>query len=334
MKNLKRNLAVALVIAIGLVLLYGLLPYLSGVFGAIILYVLFLPLYKFFLRLAVPRKGSALLTILISILVLIIPLILVILLSVNELKTFELQKSMLMNEISRVDALLPSVDMAARLSEFFPSILESTQSFLTNIFGRLAQFIANIAIMYFLLFFMFIEKNRLDARLLSIIPFSRKNSRRLIEEFRNVTNSTIITSGLIALLQGGLLTVGFLIFDIQGAFLWGLIGFILSFIPLLGVALIWVPTSIFFLLQQNYWVGIGMLLWGLFTSYIDNPIRPFIQEKVGRIHPVTILIGVFIGLPLLGLVGIIIGPLIVSYFALVYKMFLEEYVESGSSRSP
>jgi len=136
-----------------------------------------------------------------------------------------------------------------------------------------------------------------------------------------------VVSGIIAVIQGGLITIAFLIFGIKGAFFWGFVSAVLSFFPIIGPIIVWVPASIIEFASNNVKAGVGILIFGIIISSIDNFIRPFLQKKIGRMHPLTTLIGIFIGVPLLGLIGIIIGPLIISYAILTLKMFKEEYID-------
>ncbi len=147
-----------------------------------------------------------------------------------------------------------------------------------------------------------------------------------MEEFGRVVRTTLIASGAVALIQGAILTVTFLIFNIQGAFLWGAIATIFSFLPVVGAPLIWVPAAIILLFQENYIAGIAILAAGVFIGVIDNFLRPVIQERVGELHPLLSLLGIVIGVPLFGLIGIVIGPLLLSYFVLTVEMFSREYL--------
>jgi predicted PurR-regulated permease PerM len=182
--------------------------------------------------------------------------------------------------------------------------------------------------MYFLLYYLLTgEESDFMHGLFLAIPFNTNNTIILIEEFRNIVWTTLIASGAIAIIEGGILTVSFLIFGIQGAFLWGSIAAVLSFLPVVGTPMIWVPSIIIQLLQQDYIAATGILATGVFLTIADYSFfRPVIQKKVGEIHPFQSLLGIVIGVSLFGLVGIIIGPLLLAYFYLMMKMFSEEYL--------
>ncbi|HII80185.1 MAG TPA: AI-2E family transporter, partial [Methanosarcina sp.] len=155
---------------------------------------------------------------------------------------------------------------------------------------------------------------------------NEENTATLMDEFSRIVRTTITSSGAVALVQGAILTITFLIFNIQGAILWGFIATIVSFVPVFGSTLVWVPAVIIQFLLGDYTAAIGILATGLFISVIDNILRPVIQKKVGEIHPFLSLLGIVIGVSLFGLIGIVIGPLLLSYFLLTIEMFSREYL--------
>jgi predicted PurR-regulated permease PerM len=116
-------------------------------------------------------------------------------------------------------------------------------------------------------------------------------------------------------------------FNLPGAFLWGFVGALASFIPFVGAPFIWIPTSVYLLLSGNLLGGLGFALLGTFISSIDNVVRPLIQKKVAQIHPFVSLLGIFVGFSLFGIIGIVLGPLLLSYFLLTLSMFKQEYIK-------
>jgi predicted PurR-regulated permease PerM len=160
-----------------------------------------------------------------------------------------------------------------------------------------------------------------------IIPFNKKHSKELVEKLKDISFSTLFVGGIIALIQGGLITTAFLIFGIPGPFLWGFITAILSFLPIIGPSIIWIPASIIQFSQGDYWIGGGVLIFGVVLSNIDNFIRPYLGKSIGKIKPLATFIGIFIGLPLFGFMGIFAGPLLIAFSILVLKMFKKEYID-------
>ena len=141
-----------------------------------------------------------------------------------------------------------------------------------------------------------------------------------------MTKATIIGSLLIAILQGTMLWAGFYFLNIPGALFWGLVTALISFIPIVGSPVIWVPASIILLFSGSIWQAVALLLWGFIISSVDNVIRPITNKKFGKIHPLISIIGVFIGISQFGFLGIFIGPLLVAYFVLIWDIYREEHL--------
>jgi len=153
--------------------------------------------------------------------------------------------------------------------------------------------------MYFLLYYLFTEEDSDFMRQVTVaVPFNEENTATLLNEFRRIVRTTLTASGAVALAQGGVLTIAFLFFNIQGAFLWGAIAAVLSFLPLVGAAFVWIPAVIVQFFQADYAAAIGILAAGLFISVLDNFLRPMVQKTVGKIHPLLSLLGIVIGVPL------------------------------------
>ncbi len=336
-ENLRTGLAIATVVFFIVILLIAMYPFINGFFGALIMYVLFSPFYKFLIKKKINRKVAALIVIIISICIILIPIIILLAIIAKELiplvRDPTVLESMLKETLNLISTSIEKIYPSLELSSFLESQGSQIKTLADSIWGILARtvsgagyFIVNVIIMYFTLYYLLIEKDTFK-KAAAIIPFSKKNSKILIQKFKDLTFSTVVVSGIIALIQGGLLTISFIIFGIKGAIFWGIIAVILSLIPVVGAPIIWFPASIILLLKGNYVGGIGILIFGFILSNIDNIIRPYLQKKVGNIHPLITLIGVFIGIYLFGFFGIIIGPLIITYVLLTLKMFKEDYLK-------
>src|SRR5690606_37299298 len=182
---------------------------------------------------------------------------------------------------------------------------------------------------YFLLYFMFVHFRAFERGLLRYSPFKVENAVMFGNELRNITYSNVIGQTFIALIQGGTLALGFWIFGFEDALFWGVICAVLAFIPLLGPPLIFVPAAVLALTQGNNVAGIGLLIYGFVVVInIDNVLRLMIAKRVGDIHPIITVVGVIIGIPLFGVMGLVYGPLLLSYFLITVRIF------EANKRSP
>jgi len=159
-------------------------------------------------------------------------------------------------------------------------------------------------------------------------PLSYKNIDILLDEVGKTTRTLILGLLSIAIVQGSVGALGFFLFGISGAIMWGIAMMIMSFLPIFGPAIIWFPAGMYLLVRKEFFNGIGLLLWGvLVVSTIDNLLRPKLTSYFGKIHPVTVLLGVFIGIKEWGIIGLIIGPIFIGVLITLIKMFREEYID-------
>jgi predicted PurR-regulated permease PerM len=216
------------------------------------------------------------------------------------------------SKLNQPDLVQNMMDRATTFAgDLFPSIL-----------GGAASVFLGIIIMYFLLYFMFIRHEQFEAGLLHYSPFSEQNSLKFATELKNTTYSNVLGQGFIALVQGGLVTVGFMMFGLKDGVFWGVIATFLSFLPVVGAPLVFVPAAIIELADGDRFAGIGLLLWGfLLIIHIDNVLRFLIAKKVANTHPIITVIGVVIGIPVFGIMGLVFGPLLLSYFVLTIRIY-------------
>ena len=324
----KQYFAIFLVIISSILLLYTVFKFSTGFFGGLLLYIILLPVYNYLVRKKISKKFAASIVILISIFIIIIPLIIFLGIVGNQIFNILQEPTMINSLISRSSKLL--IKIAPSLNENYLSqqvvkLTGSATSLFLDITTKIGIFLINLFIALFLLYFMLIKSPLLD-KVKRIIPFNKNNSKKLIQKLKDISYGTVLVGGIIAITQGGLLTITFLIFNIEGAFLWGFVAAILSFLPVMGPPIIWLPAALFQLLEKDYTAGIGILVLGFFLSNIDNIIRPYLGNKISRIHPLVTLIGVFIGIPIFGLIGIFVGPLLLAFSILILEMFREEHI--------
>jgi len=326
-RKLNKTLAtIFLVVLLGFVA-YALLPFVNAFFGAFILYFIFRPIYATFRKLGWKKTLSGLTVLLMVLLVVIIPLGIATTIVVDEVGDIVSNRAVIAEKLDIAVSYIPGFEDYSFSSEQLGNITNSISNFFLNMISGVTKTIISLIVLFFVLYFLLVSSDTLHKKLHTYIPFKKKNAEKLLAEFQNVTHATIVSTGLIAVSQGLLLGLGFLIFGIPNPLLWGFLGVLISFLPVIGVPIIWIPAGLIQIFgQHNYVAGIGILIWGTIVSTADNFVRPYIQKKVGKIHPLITIIGVFMGLPIFGLLGLFIGPLLLSYAFLVTKMYVEEYV--------
>ncbi|MGD1841998.1 MAG: AI-2E family transporter [Thermonemataceae bacterium] len=325
----RKRAAQFFMIFIGLFLLYYLRNYFNAFFGAIVIYTLLRSLHH---RL-VTKKGwasgwSSVLMLLISFLMFVLPISLLV-----------YQVSQRIMELSRDKDLFDQASTLVSnspIQEYIePDILQRELEKLTNrvvsvfskVLNNLISITAQLALMYFLLYFMFAHYRKMEAYLMRYAPFSRRDTIEFARYLKTSTYSNVIGQGIISFVQGSLVGVGFLIFGIADPFMYGLIAIFASFIPIVGSALVFVPGGLYLFATGQLGNGVGILLWGFgLVANIDNLLRLFINKYMGNIHPIVTFLGIIVGLSAFGIVGLVIGPLLISYFMLLVRIYTSRYL--------
>ena len=117
-----------------------------------------------------------------------------------------------------------------------------------------------------------------------------------------------------------------MIAGVDEAGFWGVICGFASVIPVVGTGLVWAPIAVYLLITDDTWQGVFVALWGLLVlGVIDNVIRFLLAKKMANVHPVVTVLGVIIGLKYFGVAGLIYGPLLISFFLILLKIYYREY---------
>jgi predicted PurR-regulated permease PerM len=136
----------------------------------------------------------------------------------------------------------------------------------------------------------------------------------------------LIGTALTAVLQGMVVALGFAATGLGDPWFWGVVTAIVSVLPVFGSALVWFPAAVALAVQGRYGAAAGLAALGaLVASNIDNVMRPLVNRRVSNLHPMTTLVGAFAGVGVLGLPGILLGPLAITYFFEVAALYRTEY---------
>ena len=314
------NIILVSIIVLGCFLLYALSELFSSILGAIVLFTIFRP---FFLYMVEQRRFNrtlaALLIIFISLIVIVIPFLSLSIMVIGKVGSINRDSlpidkwSVKIDEFAGANLNQPHLaentlqKLGAYVADLFPSLLSSA-----------ASIIITLLVMYFLLYFMFVQMREFEMGLLKYAPFREQHALKFAVELRNSTYSNVLGQGIIALTQGILLANGFWIFGIPDPIFWGVIGSFISFLPVVGAPTLCIPASIILFANGHSVQGVLLLAYGLlFIGNVDNVLRMIINKRVGNTHPIISVIGVFIGLPLFGILGLVFGPVLLSYFLLL-----------------
>lgn len=198
---------------------------------------------------------------------------------------------------------------------------------LPKVLGVTLNTITLIGSLYFILYFMLVNGRYMEEALYEYIPLKDGNVELIGREVKTIVVSSTIGIPLIAFIQGVVGLIGYLIIGIKEPFLWFAATCISAMLPVVGAAVVYVPLTIMLFAQGYTGRGIAMAIWGFgFIGLVDNLFRFIINKKLGDIHPLVTIFGVLAGLQLFGFIGLVFGPLLISLFILLLRIYSNEFL--------
>jgi predicted PurR-regulated permease PerM len=185
-----------------------------------------------------------------------------------------------------------------------------------------ALFIFHFIVLLYTMFFFLTDGPRLLRTVLAYVPLADADKNQMLERFVSVTRATLKGTVLIGIIQGTLGGLAFWAVGIDGAIFWGTIMTVLSIIPGIGGALVWVPATVILLVTGQIWQGIALVLFcGLVVGSVDNLLRPMLVGRDTQMHELLIFFSTLGGLILFGAMGFVLGPVLAALFVTIWEMF-------------
>ncbi|ADV49130.1 protein of unknown function UPF0118 [Cellulophaga algicola DSM 14237] len=326
-KVIRQLFIILLILLMASLIFTEMLPYLSGVLGAITFYVLLRkPMGKLVKR--GWNSDLAVSVLLIgSVIGILIPVGGIILMLANKIENtvahsedvIKASKKQLGTWEDKIGYDLTSKIDASAVSSW---ISDSLQSFAGGTFNILIA----LGLMYFMLYYMLTNRRQLRESLYEYIPIGNDNLKIIGKDVQAMVRSNALGIPLVAFAQGIVALIGFLIFNIEQPFFWAVIVFVGSMIPFIGTFIGTLPVFILTLASGNDFQAWGILIYGLVViGSTDNLLRLVILKRIDNVHPLITLIGVIVGVPLFGFIGLIFGPLLISLFLIVLRIYKDEY---------
>jgi predicted PurR-regulated permease PerM len=320
-----RTRAQILIVVLGAVVAYAIAPYASGLLGAAILYVIGAPIHRRLARLVGAHAAAALVLVLLGVLIILPGAWLLNLVIVQAPITLRnLQESTFIDRLSALR--IEGVDLGAQIASASGALISWFSGHAIGFFGSATRSVLNLVIAFFALYYLLISASTAWRWVAAFLPFSNESNEQLRLRFTSITEAMLLGTALTAVLQGALIGVAFGVVGLPNAVFWGVITAFASILPVLGSALVWLPGVIVLLVQQRFGAAIALLvIGGLLASNLDNVVRPVVYRKVSDVHPLTTLVGAFAGVSLFGLVGLLLGPLAITYFFELIDIYELEY---------
>ena len=206
-------------------------------------------------------------------------------------------------------------EISSKVSVIIPMLLNSTVMLFTN-----------LLMMFFLYYYLLINGKDTEKYIGGIIPLKQENIHLLANETKVMVKANALGIPIICIIQGAFAAFGYWIFGINDWALWGFFTGVFAFFPLVGTMIIWVPLVLYLYAVGIIWPATWLALYSFFiTGNVDYIARLTLMKKMGNVHPIITVLGVIVGLKLFGFMGLIFGPLLVSYFIVLVKIYLNEF---------
>lgn len=313
-------------------------PFLTAIMWAIVFSVVFYPVYAFVLRFTKVKAIASLLTLVLIIVVIIGPFSYISYALIGEAGNLigkdsagggaETARSLIFDKriVRVIEKIQGYTGLEGNPEEILMDntrkILKSALDKLSTGFTNVMSVTANFLFMLFAAFFFFRDGPGIMTKIKDYLPFSLQHKERLTGQIKDMIVSTIYGGVVVAIVQGTLGGLAFALLGISSPVLWGSVMALVSFVPMLGTAIIWVPASVVLLLEGMYAKGIALILIGIFViSMVDNILKPLIIGGRTKMPTVVIFFTVLGGIKVFGLLGLVMGPLVFALFLSVFEMF-------------
>ncbi|RSK34572.1 AI-2E family transporter [Hymenobacter metallilatus] len=320
-------LLIVCLVGLAVLILVGLGSYITAFLGAGILYVVFRPWFQALVhRWGWNRQLVTAALLLFAFVVIILPFTALTLMLVDRIRDYAQDTSQIMVVLHKIEQ---KTGYRFTTEQNVRGLVQQTVSWLSaripSLASGLLHFTVIIGLMLFTLYFMFTQEESFLRGLRRYLPFRPGTLRELGESLRNTVNANVLGQALIAFVQAVLTGLTLWVFGVPDALFWGTVAFFTAFIPVLGTPLVWAPAAILKLTQGHTGQGVGILLVGVILIInIDNLLRIVLARRMGNIHPLITLAGVVLGVEIFGILGLVLGPLLLSYFTVLITVFERE----------
>ncbi|MCL5024202.1 MAG: AI-2E family transporter [Nitrospirae bacterium] len=318
-------------------------PFLTPIAWAVVFCVIFYPAYAFVLKYIKVKAAASFVILLVILIIIIGPLSYIAYALVGEISDLVGRTDAIAKAVTSLSADERVVEIVRKLQPYTglegPSeevIIDNARKVgkklveqLSSGFGNVLSMAANFVIMAFTIFFFLKDGPGFLRRIKSYLPFSEAHRDRLALQVKDMIVSTIYGGVIVAIIQGILGGAAFAILGVSSPIFWGTTMALMSFVPMLGTSVVWVPASIILLFEGAYAKGVVLILIGIFIiSMVDNILKPLIIGGRTKMPTVIIFFTVLGGIRVFGLLGLVMGPLVFALFLSVIEIF--RTIEGGA----
>ncbi|MBL0145903.1 MAG: AI-2E family transporter [Chitinophagaceae bacterium] len=330
-ERLRQVLILLLILAIAILLISQMTIFIPGLLGGITLYILSRTLYFQLIFKRKWKKGwTALLFILCYLAIIALPVYLSLTLASPKISSIaENQQQIIQNIQSVSQKVKDKTGFVILSAESAKTIAQKVSTFIPRIINSTAVLFTNLIMMFFLLYYLLVNGRDTERYLGKIIPLKPENVNLLAGETKMMIKANALGIPIICIIQGAFAALGYWIFGVEDWGLWGFVTGVFAFFPLVGTMIIWVPLVGYLFIHGSNLPAIGLAIYSIVvTGNVDYLARLKLMKYMGDVHPLITVIGVIVGLNLFGFIGLIFGPLLVSYFLIMVKIYINEFNKS------
>jgi predicted PurR-regulated permease PerM len=327
-KQINRYIFLGIILCFAFFLFASLWQFFPAFLGAVMFYILSKPFACWLIKKKGWSKGmTAILVIIISFFLILLPVAALVSLLYNKISAVLLNPDLITSSIKQVDNIFQQKFHFSIISnDTLNSIKSSASSLLTLLLNKSLGFVSTIIMMYFFLYFMMVNTNRMEAAVVLYLPFKKDKIKLFGDELVRQTFSNSVGIPSIAVVQGLAGFLAYWIVSMSEPGFWGVITGFTSFIPVIGTGLVWAPVAVYMFVTGHTWQGVFMIAYGaLIMGTLDNVVRFVLAKKMADVHPIVTVLGVILGLQYFGFLGLIFGPLLISYFFILLKIYYVEF---------
>ncbi len=327
--KIKQIFFLLVLVGLGFVIFNQISEFLPGLLGAITLYILTHKWYRYFtIKKKWPNGLTAFVFIFACFCLLVLPIAGVINMLTKKATQVLNNKNELIEGVKIISIKIKEWTNYDLLDTKTLELLTSkASSILPSFFGATFNALGVIGIMFFIYYFLLTGGRDFEKQIAAYLPLKKENLNLIKKEVNSMVISNAIGIPVIAILQSIIALIGYLIFGVNEPFFWFVVTCFTAMIPVVGSTIIWLPLAVFLLFSGKQWQGIGLIIWGVAAvGAADNVFRIFLSKKIGDTHPLITIFGVLVGVKLFGFIGLIFGPLLITLFLLLLKIYKTEFI--------
>ncbi len=225
-----------------------------------------------------------------------------------------------------------SFDLRGALVRWLKEIRQPLLSWGAQAVSNVIVFIADAVITFFTLFFFFREGGSMIEHVKALLPLNASQADRLFTGISNSIVANVYGCLAVGAAQGSLTGLAFWVLGLPSPVLWGVVTALFSMVPLIGSAAVWGPGAIFLFISGHWVKGLALLAWGVVVvGQADNVVRPYVISQRANLHPLLVFFALLGGVQAFGVIGLFVGPVVLSVTIIVFDMLRETNLEATAS---